>query len=423
VHLYEKLDMLDNTGKIVCIPALEYLKTRSVVDSVSHAQALTGTITINIEGASVDELEIYEKYHDTYPDITINYGPKVTVKGAHWINFYYEQYTGSNDPSMSTPYFSKPTTDEKALTLAQIINTDDFTPPEKAPTETTVYNFNGLWVDAITKKQYFQNDGNYEIPENVGTYELFSMTVPESNMYLFPKFNADDRTYSVQFCDDKGNDITTLWLNYDDTIEEYFAMTDMPIAFLYCHFKNSDIELQEHERLVLQGWISEQDWVNKVENPPLIDLKNTKVKNSMKLYGKYVVEDARKTASHISLFDFVKVEKYTAPDGTIMSGVKVNLNPKLAGYVQVKGKITIPTEVEINGKKEKVIGLGSMHITINNYDEATGITSIYPAEWIEEIYFLEDSECTYIDAAEATSLGGPLSGMEELRTIYFPNSM
>jgi hypothetical protein len=59
VYLYERFDMVDSSGKIVCIPALEYLTTRSVIDSTRHAEALTGTITIDIPGTSANELELY----------------------------------------------------------------------------------------------------------------------------------------------------------------------------------------------------------------------------------------------------------------------------------------------------------------------------------------------------------------------------
>jgi hypothetical protein len=40
---------------------------------MSHAEALTGTVTISIPGVTVSEYDIYEKYHNYYPDLNIVY--------------------------------------------------------------------------------------------------------------------------------------------------------------------------------------------------------------------------------------------------------------------------------------------------------------------------------------------------------------
>jgi hypothetical protein len=52
--------MLDAENNIKFIPVLDFLWTINPITGLnSHAEALTGKININIEGAKVNELEIY----------------------------------------------------------------------------------------------------------------------------------------------------------------------------------------------------------------------------------------------------------------------------------------------------------------------------------------------------------------------------
>jgi hypothetical protein len=88
VYLFERFDMLDKDNNLICIPALEYLKEKSLINSVNTAEALTGNITIDIPGAKVSEYDIYNKYRGIYPDLKIKYGNNVIVKDAYRIDFY-----------------------------------------------------------------------------------------------------------------------------------------------------------------------------------------------------------------------------------------------------------------------------------------------------------------------------------------------
>ena len=406
VYLYERFDMVDSSGKIVCIPALEYLTTRSVIDSTRHAEALTGTITIDIPGTSANELELYQKYVDIYPDITIKYGSNVNVEGAFRINFFYTEYVSTIDPNKLTPYFSVLTANQEK-TLAELVNTNAFAPPAKTPTNYIEYSFTGRWIDATTNKVYFQDNGNYYPPENV-VYELFSITRPNANMNLFPVFEAYTRQYEVIFYDDKGNQITGIWYEYDATLRDGFSTEGygVPLAQAEYHYKPDDGTLQEHERFALEGWISEQDYINNVDNPTLIDLNTTHVTESMKVYAKYKIEDAQKVASPSSLFTFTDCN-YTTENKSKVVGRMAQLNPHCLGFV--RGKITIPS-TDPNGNK--IVAIGPMHVTFTNED-ADGVISYQSAEYINEIYFLEDSECVLIGA-------NACKGMEELHTIHFP---
>jgi hypothetical protein len=201
--LYEKVQMLNANKKVVSIPALDYLMTKNILDGTSHAEALTGTITIDIEGASAVELEIYQKYVDTYPDVKIKYGPKMSVEGANRINFYYTEYTEGVDPEKLTPYFSVLTAKQES-TLAQLVNTELFTPPSKTPTNYYEYIFTGCWYDVVSGKIYFQDNGNYNTPEDM-VYDLFSFVRPNTDMHLFPIFQEGTRFYEVQLMRDDGS--------------------------------------------------------------------------------------------------------------------------------------------------------------------------------------------------------------------------
>jgi hypothetical protein len=203
VFLYEKVQMLNADKKVVSIPALDYLMTKNILDGTSHAEALTGTITIDIEGASAVELEIYQKYVDIYPDVKIKYGPKMSVEGANRVNFYYTEYTEGVDPEKLTPYFSVLTAKQES-TLAQLVNTELFTPPSKTPTNYYEYIFTGCWYDVVSGKIYFQDNGNYNTPEDM-IYDLFSFVRPNTDMHLFPIFQEGTRFYEVQLMRDDGS--------------------------------------------------------------------------------------------------------------------------------------------------------------------------------------------------------------------------
>jgi hypothetical protein len=89
-----------------------------------------------------------------------------------------------------------------------------------------------------------------------------------------------------------------------------------------------------------------------------------------------------------------------------------SLNPSVGHVVgQVKGTITIPT-VDPDGNK--IVALGTMNILVENIVD--GVTHSYPAADIEEIYFLEDSECVLFSA-------GCCKEMKTLREIHFPPNL
>jgi hypothetical protein len=72
--------MVNASNKIVNIPVLDYLLSRQTIDGLPTAEALTGTLYINVPGTSVNEFDIYTKYNPYYPNLTISYNEEnVTI--------------------------------------------------------------------------------------------------------------------------------------------------------------------------------------------------------------------------------------------------------------------------------------------------------------------------------------------------------
>jgi hypothetical protein len=157
--LYERMTMIQN-GEVVCIPVLEYLKTKNYLDSTKPAEALTGTLTLKLGDVRVNELAIYQKYVDIYPDLQILYEDMPNVEGAKRINFYYADKDSINEEDGVKdliPYFSKMTANQQS-SLADLINNNGFTVPNKSPTSMKTYTFTGKWTDWNTKIVYYQDE-------------------------------------------------------------------------------------------------------------------------------------------------------------------------------------------------------------------------------------------------------------------------
>jgi hypothetical protein len=70
--LYQYIKILDDKQEnIINIPVLDYLATLTPLDVNSHADALSGTLTINVANVGADEYAIYSKYIAIYPKLKI----------------------------------------------------------------------------------------------------------------------------------------------------------------------------------------------------------------------------------------------------------------------------------------------------------------------------------------------------------------
>jgi len=141
---------------ITCIPVLESLMTKNIIDSATKAEALTGTITINIPNVAANELEIYEKYVDIYPDLEIVFSADMgsNIIRAHRIKFYRVPYVEGIDVTNLTPYYTRLTDGTKTLT--ELI-ANDFSNPTKASSATEIFTFNGKWTDVLDTNKTVYN--------------------------------------------------------------------------------------------------------------------------------------------------------------------------------------------------------------------------------------------------------------------------
>ena len=317
----EKIEMISN-GKITQIPILEYLLSKSPVkiDSsqsieITHAEALSGTIMINVSNASVDQYEIYNKYHKYYPNVIIKYGNNVTVKNAYKINFYNVDILTDD----VEPYYSVLTNGE--MTLEKLTSIEGpagiaLKDPVKMSTNTKTYSFNKEWID---------EEGNSYYTSNFNSY------VPNKNLNLIPVFTTNTRYYNVKFVED-GIEIASCDYEYEDTINTN------PNAPLYR--SKSDAGLDLYERHSFKGWVLEKEYVNNPQNPTFFDVLNTKItQDNIILHAFYVIENVLEVPSDLMYFS--------------INNSTINIKDSYRNYLS--GKITLPT-VDSTGNLLKYIG-------------------------------------------------------------------
>ena len=198
--------MLDAGGNVVCISALEYLKIKTPVGTTTE-NALSGTITINIPGAKVDQLTIYKKYATIYPNVKIKYGNNMgEVIEAPEINFYRKALIiktngdfeiGNINIENLEPYYSVLV--DGNTTLQTIVNNPNFTLPKQSDTLDKTYQFTGQWMDFATADKiiYYQEVGYEQNADRTNPFETFLSSVDEKifkrlgvNLTCEPKFKG-----------------------------------------------------------------------------------------------------------------------------------------------------------------------------------------------------------------------------------------
>ena len=379
--LYEKLTMLEN-GKVVCIPVLEYLQTKDLKNGVNgHAEALSGTITLDIDGASADELEIYQRYAKIYPEVKIKYSGRMDVEGAYRINFYRIDVDSLNGGDLSDiePYFSALT--DGSYSLAELINNPAFSEPVKSSTNTTNYTFSRTWYDwADSQQTVYYQDNCESIEEDCET--LFSKVYPSKNMNLVPKFSSSVRYYTVNFYNydydpDNKEAVIQVRGEFEDTLLD--LVKNEPKAF---YLYRDDSQLPNFQRYAFKGWQHESDFNNSTPNPTVIDLANTKVYSDVNYFAYYTTENASEVISDLVLFDFkdtsLRVMNESYPVYCI------SIKPEYQSLVG--GKITLPT-FDKNGRV--IYG-------IENFSATSKIT---------EVYFLDNAQYTIVGPAAFADSG------------------
>jgi hypothetical protein len=120
--LYEKVTMTDAENNMIYIPVLESLLTKRTKDNISHAEALSGTITINIPSININEYAIYSRYIDLFPNLVIKFeGNNITRANA--VEFYNIDINDIGDADIQdfTPSFTVKTTSGSSQTLKDFI--------------------------------------------------------------------------------------------------------------------------------------------------------------------------------------------------------------------------------------------------------------------------------------------------------------
>lgn len=385
--LFEKVNILNANNEVVAIPILDYLYTQSPLKVVNKADAITGTITINIAGATANEIAVYQKYNAMFPNITIKYGDDMgDVAKAPKINFYraglvrkygieptYEDF----DIASLEPYYTVLT--DGSTTLADVTyNTGNFTNPVMSSTNEKTYNLSGEWVDFNADGGYtkYYQDTITSSTDYAG--KQFSDYVPTKDMDLVPIFDEYTRYYDVIFYNYDGHAVYELnsYYQYNQLIDDTGTSLNAVVDYLY----RDDSELGEHERYAFKGWISETDYLNQTVNPVIYDLTTTRVTSNMKLYAYFVIEDARYVPSDTKLFTFEDV----TIDGEAGYAISINQRFRIEEYVSegetvntsiLQGKITLPDTYK-----------GKNVLQILDFTES---------KWITKIYFLNPTTCKY----------------------------
>ena len=185
-------DFIVENDKIIAIDILEKLQIAYPYTGYTVAQALTGTITIDVN-VSVDQFQIYEKYNKTFPNVKIVYAESTPVIPAKTIRFF------DNDVESEAQEFYSVYTDGtkgmRYLVSAEGPNGVALGTPAKASTDTNSFEFTGRWL-------LNNNPSNiYTTNENDGEYLSLYGLIPETSMDFYPQYETVERKYSVKLYD------------------------------------------------------------------------------------------------------------------------------------------------------------------------------------------------------------------------------
>lgn len=421
--LYEKVVMLNDKNQVTCIPVLEYLQTRNTYNGEA-ATSLFGTITLNVPGASADELAIYKKYVDIFPNVVIKYSSQMNVDEAYRINFYNIDW---QDESVSTKegleailsqpgYVTFLTTEAEGKTLAQLLQQqNNFVLPARASTQKHTYSFTGVWHDLtidnslnIKDTPYYQDD--IYAGDTSGLTTLFSSVKPTKSLALFPEFTEHLRMYNVTF--HKSNkywnpdnieitDVINFQASYESTLHD--AMINYPECW-YVYDPDADNGLNANESFRFQGWISEQDYKNNKINPTRVDVGQIPVVEDMNFYAYFEKEDVTKTPSIDTLYSITdgnsNASDKPAKGKTIVSKQSL-YGPGL--YSVVGGKITLPCK---DDSHNPILYIGLFSAPIWNVEKKTAV------------YFLNDSN--YVGIVDKAFEGNSERSLDK---IYLPDTI
>ena len=373
VYLFERFDMVKD-GKVVCIPVLEYLKSKNFIDSTKHAEALSGNIVLSIPNATADEYALYEQYATTYPDLMISC-ENMDVQKAYEIKFFpslsANEMNGIDIDKQVTKYTIK---SNGSQTLTELATTYKVPTPQRADTNKLHYNYFGEWIDyADTNKTHYWTDYKYE-PRNKAYFEShrdvqywqkseqqgigyvyyvydssnypegdttlyekiipdtsFTKYKPKADMKLVPVFEEATRYYKLSF-----HTADTVFEIGSGSYDQSLASAVGWASSVKCQFKDSS-DLPADKHYVFRGWTS-------AENGPasmVIDFSNEEytIKEDMDFYACFTEESIYEVSTPLIAFDIGR------------QGHLVNNRSETAYYLnglnedyyrEIRGKIVLP---------------------------------------------------------------------------------
>ena len=428
-YLFEKFSMLDGNN-MVCIPTLEWLQTKGVMKGTKAAEALSGTIHINLpkrngEKIKVVELDIYQRYSQVFPNVTISYGSEMDVEGASRIEFYrIDTDTMSQmDIADATPYFYSLTA-KGANSLESLVDVPAFNNPVKNATVGLVYTFTGRWKDWNTGTFYYQNVKEQPGFKKENGDVLFSEYKPTAPMKLVPVFSVSTRQYLVTLYDDDGTtELIKTYMDYESDIGNYFESnisSNPNFSRAFYNYHPYSNEAKPHNRLAFKGWQSAADRKGGAATATYVTLRGRKVMADTVFYAFYEEENANEKVSMISRIDdfFDYKENYTTEyRGETISGAQISLKDKYRFLLQ--GKITLPTK---SPQGTPIVSVGCFNALPGGIGTRLETD---PKIQIAEFYFLDDGTSAYKEISDrAFSASSDTSDSGSLTTaIYLPNTI
>lgn len=437
----EEVKMLDEDGVIVQIPLLE----RLISLQKSSADKLSGTITIDIPGAKVNEYAIYSKYHSSLPNVTIKYGTGVEVKEAFKLKFYNldnfptkaQIESGEYNTFYEVPCDSESATEKKKLSWlvsAEGPNGKALSTPTKMSSATEVFTHTGKW---IMKKL----DDNYDSAS--GEEISIDDRVIDGSYVFIPVYQANTRMYSVTFhdCDGKFLNIRSILSGLESSqyVDGVAPPTDGIVKYTYQQVYSTHIytpmaaskpddDLAETERWQFRGWISEGDYntyknQGTLVNPKYYDMTKEQAEiDGLQLYPYFEKEDCLTDASPSEWFEIESANSFTIGcstynssqnkvqdsniDFTYSTGKEILFSGLYLPWIQ--GKVTIPSTItDSSGKLVTVECFGGRGRSYTGQRYNPKIT---------QAYFLANSQCKYLSSHAFFSCN-------KLKTVVLPKNL
>ena len=332
-----------------------------LITRCSYAEALTGEIDVTADaysGTSANALALHDKYvnKDKFVNIDLDFESPdsklytVTVYNGDGVNVWKRKAISGT-------------------TITKTFLTDGpegaFNPEslEKSPTAANTFTFLKTWVvkdDEGTVLQTVDATSTDGYPIN--------LTITDKNIHLHPNFEIKTRSYQIQVKvkHPKTNEITSLLdseFDYDTPLETILQQIEtIPYA------DSSDLKLEQVYDFI--GYSLSEGSSTKVS-------ESFKVNGKVTLWAIFKLEENVRKVIHPEWFN-IRSAEYTYTVDTQFKGAKgVELSPR---YLDLKGKITIPAEIEFNGKMEPVIKITGFGATTNDGIPTGGITHVFMEE-------------------------------------------